>query len=109
VGIGQVKPHRDGSKEVASLVVDPELRGRGIASRLMSRLIQDHPIPLWLVCRSELVEFYRRFGFQAVTDPLRMPPYFRRLARLVRLLGNLRGKPFPMAIMHLDHGQTDIR
>ena len=99
VGIGQVKPHRDGSNELASLVVEPRMRGRGIASLILSRLIMEHPIPLWLVCRSELVGLYDRFGFRAVSDPAEMPPYFRRILRFVDLAGKLLGRAYDLSVM----------
>jgi N-acetylglutamate synthase-like GNAT family acetyltransferase len=102
VGIGQVKPHRDGSNELASLVVEPGMRGRGIASLILARLIMEHPIPLWLVCRSELVGLYDRFGFRAVADPAEMPPYFRRILRFVDLAGKLRGRTYDLSVMVLE-------
>ena len=39
---GQIKPHRDDSHELASLVIDPSYRGQGIARSLVEHLIQHH-------------------------------------------------------------------
>jgi amino-acid N-acetyltransferase len=102
VGVGQIKPHRDGSMEIASLVVTPDWRGRGIARKIIARLIQDSSTPLWLLCRSDLVDFYGKFGFRTVTDLQEMPPYFKRIFRFVGFFGVLRGRPFPLSIMQLE-------
>ena len=85
IGCGQIKPHRDGSSELASIVVDPDWRDRGIASRIIEHLVDSHSGKLYLTCRGSLEPFYERFGF--VTLPLEeMPPYFRRISRLVGVL-----------------------
>ncbi|HET7009290.1 MAG TPA: GNAT family N-acetyltransferase [Anaerolineales bacterium] len=85
VGCGQVKEHRDGSRELASIAVEEAWRGRGIASRLIRELMQRHAPPLWLTCRSNLAEFYGRFGFVEVAEPAQMAPYFRKIVRLARM------------------------
>jgi amino-acid N-acetyltransferase len=88
IGCGQVKPHRDGSRELASLVVAPDWRGRGVARAIMGRLLNTHPGEVYLMCRSGLGAFYEKFGFEAI-DHDEMPPYFRRVSRLVRLMAFL--------------------
>lgn len=89
IGCGQVKPHRDGSRELASIAVVREWRGRGVASAIIRQLLAEHPSPLYLTCRAELAGFYARFGFQVAANPADLPPYFRRVARLSRWLGRL--------------------
>ena len=42
IGCGQVKPHRDGSRELASIVVHPAWRGQGVARAVIERLIHEH-------------------------------------------------------------------
>ena len=86
VGCGQVKPHRDGSWELASIVVAPAWRGRGVARAVIEYLLVGSPRPLWLTCVTTLAPFYARFGFRQVTAPGQMPPYFRRLSWLFWLL-----------------------
>jgi len=81
LGCGQVKPHKDGTLELASIAVNPDWRRQGIASAIIRQLIKLYPGPLYLTCRSSLGEFYRPFGFQVLT-PDEMPPYFRRISRL---------------------------
>jgi N-acetylglutamate synthase-like GNAT family acetyltransferase len=89
IGCGQVKPHRDGSWELASIVVAPVWRGQGVARAIIEHLLAGSPRPLWLTCVSPLVPFYTRFGFHEVISPAEMPPYFRRVSRLFRLLAYL--------------------
>jgi N-acetylglutamate synthase-like GNAT family acetyltransferase len=84
IGCVQIKPHRDGSHELASLVVDPEFRGQGIARALVEGLLENHTGELYLMCRSSLGGFYEKLGFAAV-DETQMPPYFRRVSRLASL------------------------
>jgi N-acetylglutamate synthase-like GNAT family acetyltransferase len=87
-GCGQVKTHGDGSRELASIAVVPEWRGKGVASAIIERLLAEHPGQIYLTCRSGLGSFYERFGFRVIL-PDEMPPYFRRISRLVRAMGTL--------------------
>jgi N-acetylglutamate synthase-like GNAT family acetyltransferase len=63
VDCGQIKPHRDGSFELASLVVAENYRDQGIARSLVLHLTANHKGDLYLMCRSSLGEFYKKFGF----------------------------------------------
>lgn len=90
IGCGQVKQHGDGSRELASIAVKEEHRGRGIGTALVERLLELHPPPLYLTCRERLEPFYTRFGFEAVYDSESMPRYFRRVLRLFGILRRLR-------------------
>ena len=87
IGIGQIKPHRDGSRELASLAVVPAAQGRGVGSLLVTTLLAGESGPVYLMCRAELAHYYARFGFAALT-PVAMPPYFRRIARLMNLFAS---------------------
>lgn len=85
-GCGQIKPHRGEILELASLAVAEPYRGQGIARLVIRRLLADEPSrPIYLTCRSELGEFYKRFGFRALALA-EMPPYYRWLSRLANNL-----------------------
>ena len=98
IGCVQLKPHGDDSVELASLAVVPEWQGRGLARVLIEHMLAQHPGLLYLMCRAELGSLYEKFGFQSlvVED---MPPYFRRIARLVDFLGVLRPNSEGLLIM----------
>jgi len=99
VGCGQIKPHADGSRELASIAVVEAWRGRGVAKALITHLMQAAKPPLWLTCRSRLMPFYERFGFRAVEPGQPMPAYFRRILRLVRIFVRARSIAEAPAVM----------
>lgn len=84
VACGQVKPHADGTQELASIAVKPSWQRRGLARAIIERLLASHSGELYLMCRSSLGPMYEKFGFQAV-GPDQMPRYFQRVRRLVAL------------------------
>src|SRR6266849_4672890 len=78
VGVGQVKAHGDGSRELASIAVVPARQGQGIGSAVIKTLLAREPgVVLHLTCRRELEGYYERFGFVRL-EPASYPPYFRR-------------------------------
>ena len=83
-GIGQVKSHRDGSRELASLAVTPAYQGRGVGTALVLALVARERGPLYLFCRSGLRRYYQRFGFEVVA-PEALPRSIYRLLRLANL------------------------
>lgn len=88
VGCVQLKPHRDGSLELASLVVGRDWRGEGVARALIEHLLEAHPGELYLMCRSNLGALYARFGFRPIEGD-DLPVYFRRISRLAGVFGML--------------------
>lgn len=98
IGCGQIKRHGDGSSELASIAVTPAWRGKGAARAMIERLVGDHPTELYLTCRGELGAFYERFGFKKCTQA-EMPPYFRRIYRISRVIRSLRLLPGEMLVM----------
>lgn len=91
VGLGQVKPHGDGSRELASLAVVPAWQSRGIGSAIIKALLAREPgVVLHLTCRRELGGYYERFGFRrlAAAD---YPAYFKRLIPIVNVVARLFG------------------
>ena len=88
IGVGQVKPHSDGSRELASLAVVPEWQGNGIGGVLVRALLSRETGPLHLMCDASREHYYERFGFKRL-ERRAMPPYFRRfmlIAPVLRLL-----------------------
>ncbi len=98
IGCGQVKPHRDGTRELASIAVLPEWRGRGVARRVIEHLLAETPGRLYLTCRDELGPMYAKFGFKGV-EYAAMPAYFKRISRLVRLFNRLTHQPHRLLVM----------
>jgi N-acetylglutamate synthase-like GNAT family acetyltransferase len=98
IGCGQVKPHKDGSWELASIAVLPEWRGRGVARRIIEHLLQQYPGRLYLTCRSVLEPLYQKFGFQPIKFN-EMPPYFQHISRIVSLYNKLSHQPDHLSVM----------
>ena len=92
LGCGQIKPHADGSREMASIAVREQARGQGIARAIIEALLVLEPErPLYLMCRAHLQPLYVKFGFQIIGLD-EMPPYFRRIRGVERFF-NARAKP----------------
>jgi amino-acid N-acetyltransferase len=102
IGCGQIKTHRDGTNELASIAVEDGWRGLGVASDIIQSLINKADSPLWLVCRSELASFYERFGFEAVGDVNDLPTAYRRMRSMARLFSRIIPNMGKFAIMMLD-------
>ncbi|MFZ1043878.1 MAG: GNAT family N-acetyltransferase [Anaerolineales bacterium] len=86
LGCGQLKPHGRDVIELASIAVEPSYQHQGIARVIIESLIACGPRPLYLTCRSRLGSFYEKWGFRSI-QPNEMPAYFRRLSRLVNVIG----------------------
>ncbi|HEV1992444.1 MAG TPA: GNAT family N-acetyltransferase [Candidatus Dormibacteraeota bacterium] len=83
VGVGQVKAHDDGSRELASIAVVPARQRQGIGRAIIETLLAREPgVVLYLTCRRELEDYYKRFGFRLLVES-EYPPYFRRVVPLV--------------------------
>jgi amino-acid N-acetyltransferase len=63
IGVGQVKPYREG-RELGSLVVLKPYRGQGVGAAIVQALIEREPGELFLLCRDRLESYYARFGFR---------------------------------------------
>jgi N-acetylglutamate synthase-like GNAT family acetyltransferase len=83
VGVGQIRPHRDGSRELASIAVSPAYQGQGIGGEIVRALVEHAPGDLYLVCMSELEPFYARFGFVRAGQA-ELPPFLGKIHRLGR-------------------------
>ncbi len=98
IGCGQVKPHSDGSLELASIAVLPDWRGKGVARMIIEYLLKQHPGRIYLTCQSDLSSMYQKFGFQVI-KPIEMTPYFHRLHRIVNWINKLVRQPHSMLVM----------
>ena len=86
VGIGQVKSHADGSRELASIAVVPDRQGQGIGSAIIKALLgREAGGTLHLTCRSELEGYYERFEFQRL-ERAAYPPHFGRMVPVVNFV-----------------------
>lgn len=101
VGIGQVKPHGDGSRELASIAVVPDQQRKAIARLIIRALLARERGTLYLTCRDQMQSYYARFGFRPAPPP-ELTPYFRRLRRLALLVSLIVPGSPRMAIMKRD-------
>ena len=92
VGTGQIKPHDDSSRELASIAVSPAYQHQGIARQIIERLLETHGrAVLYLTCVSAMGPFYEPFGFRAIGRE-EMTPYFKRLTRVAQAVGFLQNE-----------------
>ena len=85
IGVGQVKPHEDGSRELASIAVVPEWQHQGVGSALILALLARESGPLHLMCNAHRESYYERFGFRRL-ERAALPPYFRRFVRMAPVI-----------------------
>jgi amino-acid N-acetyltransferase len=90
VGIGQVKTHGDGSRELASIAVVPAHQSQGIGSAVIKTLLAREQGVVHLTCRRELQGYYERFGFRRL-QPAEFPLYFKRLVPIINVVARLLG------------------
>lgn len=102
IGCGQIKPHYDGSRELASIAVKEKARGQGVARAVIQELLARETIrPLYLMCRARLESLYEKFGFYPI-GPEKMPAYFRRVSRLARIFNSKAQPEDWLSIMKLN-------
>ena len=67
IGVGQIKDHADGTRELASMAILPAYQKRGIGSEIIHQLITQDEGTIYLMCPDFRESFYRRFDFQTIT------------------------------------------
>jgi amino-acid N-acetyltransferase len=87
-GIGQVRVHGDGAQELASIVVAPGYRHRGIGRAIVRTLMSRTEGALFLFCRAEMGSYYARLGFEEVDIP-QLPGSLARMLHVARLYTGL--------------------
>jgi N-acetylglutamate synthase-like GNAT family acetyltransferase len=83
VGTGQIKRHRDGSHEMASIATVPAYQRRGIAHQLIEELVRQHVGVLYLTCMDNMESLYQQFGFRTI-EASEMTSYFKRITKLAK-------------------------
>jgi len=102
LGCGQIKPHTDGSREMASIAVKEQARGQDVARKVIEALLALGPErPLYLMCRARLKPLYTKFGFHAIGLE-EMPLYFRRISRAERIFNSKAQPDERLLVMRLD-------
>ena len=81
VGAVQLRRHRDGSRELGSLVVRKEARRQGIASRLINALLAGTNERVLLITVEAIAARYERWGFRSI-EPAAAPATVRRNYRM---------------------------
>lgn len=100
IGCGQVKPHGQGILELASIAVTEKHRGRGVAGKIIERLLARHPRPLYLMCMEHNGALYEKFGFHSVGLE-EMPRYFHRIKKLFDAAKTIRRAGEDLLVMKL--------
>lgn len=98
IGCGQIKPHGDGSEELASIVVHPDWRDQGVARAIIEHFLAVHPGDLYLICRASMGPMYEKFDFHSL-EVDEMPRYFRRIMRMLGFLESVRSDGEGVLIM----------
>jgi len=102
VGVGQVKTHRDGTRELASIAVSPTRQGQGVGSAIIQELLRREHGTVHLTCRSQLQGYYERFGFKRL-EKRDYPPYFARRMPMI----NAFLRPFGIRIIVMSRDAAD--
>jgi N-acetylglutamate synthase-like GNAT family acetyltransferase len=85
VACAQVRVHRLGSRELASVAVTPARQGNGIGRAISEAAIAREPArPLYLYTESRTVSFWQRFAFREI-DGDAVPEDMRGSLRIARV------------------------
>jgi amino-acid N-acetyltransferase len=91
VGVAQLRRHSDGTKELASLAVEPGAREHGIATQMVDALLADEIAAVYALIDRRFVDHFARWGFRQV-GPSELPRSVSRtylIGRAVTTLGSL--------------------
>jgi len=86
LGAVQIRLHADHSRELGSLVVREDARGRGLASRLLDALLAPVPTRVFMITGASFMAHYERWGFRPIATGLAPAP-IRRNYYLGQILG----------------------
>jgi len=88
VGAVQLREHFDGSRELGSLVVRKDARGKGVATRLIDALLLTASSRVFMITGAPFAQHYERWGFQRL-EPANAPAPVCRNYRFRRFGGAL--------------------
>jgi N-acetylglutamate synthase-like GNAT family acetyltransferase len=88
IGCGRLKPY-PGFCELASIAVKDAWRASGVGRAVVSQLLQSHQGPVYLICEDEVIDFFRRFGFDLVPMSEMMPGLQSKWERYIAEVGHL--------------------
>ena len=102
LGCGQIKLHANGLREMASIAVQEQARGIGVAQAVIQALIELEPQrPLYGMCRDRLKLLYIKFGSHSIALD-EMPAYYRRIFLLERFFHSNPKPDDRLLVMRLD-------
>ena len=87
-GAVQLRRHPDETRELGSLVVRPDLRGQGVAARLIDALLARASTRVLMITGERFASHYRRWGFQPIA-PSCSPRSVRRNYYFGQVVGSL--------------------
>jgi N-acetylglutamate synthase-like GNAT family acetyltransferase len=90
LGCIQIKPHKDGSRELASVAVTPARQSQGIGSLMVKAMLEREAGTLYLTCRKDNVTYYQRFGFVEL-EPSEYPRSFKVIMRAGQIFSKIMG------------------
>ena len=101
IACGQIKPHGGDIRELASIAVNPEHRGLGLARAVIEMLLRENSRPLYLMCISHNGPMYEKFGFQVI-EGRQLPRYFARIKKLFDITDVFRKSDEELLVMKLE-------
>ncbi len=95
IGAVQMRRHRDGSRELGSLVVARPERGQGVAARLIESILARASGPVHVITARQHAPRWAPWGFAQIDAPEAPRPvrFNYWMGRLGRVLSFLRGQP----------------
>jgi N-acetylglutamate synthase-like GNAT family acetyltransferase len=88
IGCGRLKPY-PGFCELASIAVKDEWRASGVGRAVVSQLLRSYQGPVYLICEDDVVDFFRRFGFDLIPTSEMLPGLQSKWERCVAEVGHL--------------------
>ncbi|MCX6059389.1 MAG: GNAT family N-acetyltransferase [Chloroflexi bacterium] len=101
IACGQIKPHGQDIRELASIAVDPAHQGKSVARALMQQLLSVTTRPVYLMCISKMENFYIKFGFKTIPYGS-MPRYFQRISNIFRIADVVRRSGEELLVMKME-------